>query len=123
MATRRPLVVIDGILNELPSGDSIIGVSASGVTTGVVEIDFGNFPGSNEASVTVTGQTGFTSGNVSVTVHCLESTIDHTIQDHTYLDLIATFNVTNIVNNVGFTIVGRCLGKLQGKFKIKYTWS
>lgn len=54
---------------------------ASGI--GVVELDFGAFPGSNEASVAVTGQTGITGlSSAEAWIMADDTTADHTASDH-----------------------------------------
>lgn len=123
MATRRPLVQINGSLQELPSGDTIAGASGSAtITSGTVEIDFGAYPGSNEAQVVVTAQTGITTSSLILVDTNLTTTTDHTAQDHSYLRELCSLSVGNTVNNTGFTIYARSLHKMQGKFSLKYSW-
>lgn len=124
MASRRPLVQINGSLQELPPGDTIISASGGGssITSGVVEIDFGAYPGNNEAQVIVTGQTGIGSSSfIFVDVNII-STVDHTEQDASYVKELCSFSIGNIVNNTGFTVYARSIHKMQGKFSLIYTW-
>lgn len=124
MATRRPLVQINGSLQELPVGDTVAGASGGSatITSGTVEIDFGAYPGSNEAQVVVTGQTGITTSSLVLVDTNLTTTADHTVQDHSYLRELCSLNSGNTVNDTGFTIYARSLHKMQGKFSLKYTW-
>jgi len=101
-----------------PQGDP--GVSPN---TGTATLTFGNFPGSNETSLAVTGQTTIAS-TAKIKVYVVATTTaDHTVNDHTYLPLFAQFTAGNIVAGTGFTIYGRSTEKLQGTFKVNWEWS
>ena len=53
--------------------------------TGIATIDFGVFPGSNEASIAVTGQTTIsTTSKCEAFVMADDTTSDHTAADHRY---------------------------------------
>jgi len=92
-------------------------------TMGTNTLDFGSFPGSNEVTATVTGQTGIVS-TAKIKVYVVATTTaDHTVSDHTYLPLFAQFTAGNIVAGTGFTIYGRSTEKLQGTFKVNWEWS
>ncbi len=93
--------------------------------TGTAEINFGAFPGSNEASIAVTGQT-----TISATSKCEAwvmgddtSTDGHTAGDHRYLPQLAAFTCGTPTASTGFTIYGRSTHKLQGKFALRWVWS
>ena len=92
------------------------------VNSGTAEIDFGAWPGSNEASVAVTGQTAIAVGSDIVAVVSRESTADHTVGDATYAALLVGLSVGNIVAGTGFTIYARSLEKMQGKFAVRWLW-
>lgn len=91
---------------------------------GTATIDFGAYPGSNEASITVTGQ-----GTISATskaesyVMGDDTTADHTASDHKYIQLFAEFTCGTPVAATGFTIYGRCLDMMQGTFAVRYVWA
>lgn len=92
--------------------------------TGVAEIDFGAFPGSNEASVTVTGQDAIGANSKAESwVMGDDTTTDHTASDHKYLPLFASFTCGNPVAATGFTIHGRSAQKLTGKYTLRWVWS
>ena len=83
-------------------------------SSGQSEIDFGAFPGSNEASVTVTGQTGIlnTQSSVEAFVMADDTTTDHTASDHKYLSVFIGLTCSTPVAATGFTIYARSLEKL-----------
>lgn len=120
----------DGILYYKKSDNTIQvlnpGAVGGGTTLykGTATIDFGSFPGSNEASIAVTGQTAITSTpEIKVFVNGDDTTTDHTANDHRYLPVFASFVAGNIVAGTGFTIYARSTQKLQGTFKLTWEWS
>lgn len=92
--------------------------------TGTVTIDFGAFPGSNEASVTVTGQ-----GSISATskaeafVMADDTSGTHTASDHRYFAMLAALTCGTPVAAAGFTIYARSAEKLQGTFALRWVWA
>lgn len=94
-------------------------MGAQGITT----IDFGVFPGSNEATTTVTGQGSILAGSLAEAWVMAEATADHTAQDHSYLPLLATFVTGPITAGIGFTINGRSEQRLQGTWNLKWVWN
>ena len=95
---------------------------ASGV--GVSEIDFGAHPGSNEASIAVTGQADITSAaSVEAWIMADDTTADHTADDHKYAPLFLHLTCGAATDGVGFTIYGRSLEKLTGSFAVRWVWS
>lgn len=89
--------------------------------TGTAEIDFGAWPGSNEASVVVaaTGVTADT--HVEAWVMGSDSTTDHTASDHRYFPVFAA--LTTAPGADTFTVYGRSTQKLTGAFKLHYVWA
>jgi len=98
-------------------------ISAGGSTKGVGTVNFGSFPGNNEVSLAITGQSQITTDSKIKVYVMAESTADHTANDHTYLPLFAQFTAGNITAGTGFTIYGRSTEKLQGTFKVNWEWS
>ena len=95
---------------------------ASGV--GVAELDFGAFPGSNETSVAITGQTEITSGSSAESwIMADDTTTDHTASDHKYAHTLMGITCGSVVAGTGFTIYGRSIHKMQGKFAVRWVWS
>jgi len=89
---------------------------------GIVTIDFGVFPGSQEASVTFSDATISGTSKVEVYVMASDSTADHTTNDHKYLPLLV-HHTGEASAGVGGTIYGRALQKLIGTFKLRYVWA
>ncbi len=90
--------------------------------TGTSTIDFGSFPGTNEASVAVTGQTLIDATSKVEAYFMRETSSDHTVGDHTYAPLFITLTCGNIVDATSFTIYGRSLQKMQGTWTVRWIW-
>jgi len=75
-------------------------MSASGTAT----LDFGAFPGTTDATVAVTGQTGIVSGSLVGAWIRPVATADHTIDEHRVESISITADT--IVAGTGFTIFG-----------------
>ncbi len=92
--------------------------------TGTATIDFGSFPGSNEASVSITGQATI-SGTSKVEAYIMgdDTTSDHTANDHRYLGLFAALTCGTPTAATGFTIYLRSTEKLQGTFALRWVWA
>ncbi len=93
--------------------------SAVGSTT----IDFGAFPGSNEATVSVTGQTEILATSYAEAFLMAESTFDHTTSDATYAAALIGLSCGVPTAGVGFPIYARSTEKLTGTFKVRWVWS
>lgn len=106
---------------QIPRGQ--VGATGAGITAGVVEIDFGSTP-TNEASVTVTGQTGIqTTSTVDATIMA-RSTADNTLSDHQFAALSMRLSVSQPVADTGFTITAyNLIGFATGRFQINWRWS
>ena len=91
---------------------------------GTATIDFGSFPGSNEASIAVTGQTSITSASKAEAFVMADSTSGtHTASDHRYFAALVGLTCGTPTDGVGFTIYARCAEKLQGTFLVQWVWS
>lgn len=91
---------------------------------GVSEIDFGAHPGSNEASVSVTGQSQITgSSKAEAYIMADDTTSNHTASDHRYIGLWLSLTCGTPVSGSGFTIYGRSDQKLSGKFSVRWVWA
>jgi hypothetical protein len=126
MASHRPVVLTNGELKQLPIGDTILGATGgSGATiyTGTAVIDFGPYPGSNEASVVVSGQTGIAPSTVVTLQVPYTASLDYTEADHAYIAALASFVPGSIVTDTSFTIYGRSVHKMQGRINVQWTWS
>jgi hypothetical protein len=88
---------------------------------GEVEIDFGAWPGSNEAVVTVPAVGVTPSTHVEAWVMGNDSTTDHTAADHRYFPLFAA--LTTEAGTDDFNVYGRSAHKLQGLWRVHYVWA
>jgi len=110
------------VVQQYPSDGG--GGGGSTVTVGEAEIDFGAYPGSNETSVVVTGQTGITAASTATASIGADSTSsDHTASDHRYAVLFMGLSCGTPVTDSGFTIYARSTEKLQGKWTVKWAWT
>jgi hypothetical protein len=92
--------------------------------TGTATLNFGAFPGSNEASVAVTGQTAILStSKVEAFVMSDDTTADHTANDHKYLGSFANLTCGTATAATGFTINATSLEKLNGTFAVRWVWA
>lgn len=92
--------------------------------TGTATIDFGSFPGSNEASVSVTGQTAISStSKAEAFVMGDDTTSDHTASDHRYFSALVGLSCGTPSAGTGFTIYARSTEKLTGTFSVRYVWT
>lgn len=91
--------------------------------TGTATLDFGPYPGSNEASVTVTGQSSIlATSKADAFVMADDTSSDHTASDHRYLEVFASLTCGTPVASTGFTIYARSLEKLTGQWTIRWVW-
>jgi hypothetical protein len=91
---------------------------------GTATIDFGAYPGSNEAFITVTGlATISATSKAEAFVMADDTTADHTANDHKYITMFMGLSCGTPVAATGFTIYGRSTDMLQGTFAIRYVWS
>ncbi len=92
--------------------------------TGFTTIDFGAAPGSNEASVAVTGQTSIlATSKVDAFIMADDTTADHTANDHRYFETLAALSCGTPTASTGFTIYARSMHKLTGQWKIRWVWA
>jgi hypothetical protein len=89
--------------------------------TGTAEIDFGAWPGSNEASVTVAAAGVTAATHVEAWVMGDSTTTDHTAADHKYFPVFAA--LTPVAGTDQFIAHGRSLHKMQGRWAFHYVWA
>ena len=90
-------------------------------TQGTAVVDFGT--GACDASVTITGQTGFVAGTtlVEAWVQCIASS--NNLADNHWVEGLYV-NVGNQITGVGFTIYVICdMGKANGQYNINWVWN
>jgi len=91
--------------------------------TGNDVLYFGTYPGSNEASVVVTGQTEIlATSNVEAWLMAEES-VDHSVNDAAYGALLMAVTCSVPTEGEGFTIYAVSAEKLQGTFKVRWVWA
>jgi hypothetical protein len=92
--------------------------------TGTAIIDFGAFPGSNEASIAVTGQAAISAtSKAEAYVMGDDATSDHTASDHRYFVCLVGLSCGTPTVATGFTIYARSFEKLQGTYKVRWVWA
>lgn len=91
--------------------------------TGTATVNFGAFPGSNTASVVVTGQSTIQSSSTVQAFLMTDATGDHTASDHQYTASLISLTCGTIVPGVGFTINATCLDNMQGTFECRFVWN
>ena len=97
--------------------------SGSAVTTGVATLDFGAFPGSNEASVSVIGQATIAATSAPQANIIAQTFGSYTANDCAYLAALCDLSCSVATAGVGFTIQARSEHKLQGTVQVRWTWS
>ena len=91
---------------------------------GTATLDFGSAPGSNEASVDITGQTSIVNtAKVEAFVMSDDTTATHTSSDHKYFPVFASITCGTPTTGTGFTIYARSIHKLTGAFAVRWVWS
>ena len=91
---------------------------------GSATIDFGSWPGSNEASVAVTGQAAIsTTSKAEAFVMGEDVSSNHTASDHRYFSRFAGLTCGTPTAATGFTVYARSTERLEGQFTIRWVWS
>ena len=142
MANQKPIKHSNGGLAEFASGDTIapatLGtgtpsalnylrgdgtrstVSASAEVTGSATIDFGSAPGGSFATVTVSGQTGFTSSSHLEVWMQGDATADHNAYEHLIAPIVLR---GGDLTTDAFTIYASTELMLTGTFTVRWAWS
>jgi hypothetical protein len=90
---------------------------------GTAILDFGAYPGTQEASVVVTGQGAILAGSNVEAWWMSDTTSDHTANDHAYAQMFVYLTCGTVVASTGFTINARCEDKMQGTFQVRWIWA
>ena len=94
---------------------------ASGHGTGT--IDFGSAPGSNEATINITGLTGISAtSKVEAYFMADDTTADHTADDHRYAPLFISL-ICGTPSGTTCNVYGRSTERMQGTFAIRLVWA
>jgi hypothetical protein len=91
---------------------------------GTATINFGAAPGSNEASIAVTGQAAI-SGTSKAEAYIMadDTTSDKTASDHRYIGCFVNLSCGTPVTATGFTIYGRSTERMTGTFALRWVWT
>jgi hypothetical protein len=92
--------------------------------TGTAILDFGNAPGTNQVSATVTGQTGILSASSYVEAWlCPVATATHNLEEIKLMTIKLGVLAHTISNGVGFTITGTTELRLTGTINVNWVWT
>jgi hypothetical protein len=122
----KPKDIIAGTNITTSETDTTITINASGgggggsTTVGTTTADFGSAPGTNNITITITGQTGILSTSAVKAYVYATATATHNIVEHT----IVPINIVcgNIVVGTGFDIYLSTDWRLTGTFTINWEW-
>lgn len=91
--------------------------------TGTATLDFGAHPGSNEASIAVTGQSAIlATSKADAFVMADDTSAGHTASDHRYFETFAALSCGTPTLATGFTIYARSHHKLTGQWSVRWVW-
>lgn len=125
MTAKNPLVVYNGVISELQSGDTINGASGGSGTTilkGTSIIDFGSAPGTNFITSTISGISNISSSSVvMLQISYIDNTSSHNYYEHLIASKYIQLGSNNIVTNTSFDISAFTELRLTGTFTIRYT--
>lgn len=94
--------------------------------SGSAVVNFGAFPGTDVATVNVTGQTAIVTGSLVDAWLVANNTTDHSEDEHVMLKDIVEVSVkrSSIIAGTGFSIVAAVNDKssMWGQFNLNWTW-
>ena len=123
--TRSTITAGTGISVVNGSGSITISntLPASISTKGTATLNFGAYPGSNEASIAVIGQTTIlTTSEVDVYIKGDATSTSYTANDHKYIAALLSLTVSTPIAGTGFTIYARSIHKLSGTVTVNWVW-
>jgi hypothetical protein len=91
--------------------------------SGTFVLDFGAFPGSNEASVVITGQGALLADSETDAWISATDSGAHTANDAAYAAALVGVSTGALVAGTGFTVYGRSVEKMQGTFNGQWAWN
>ena len=94
---------------------------ASGV--GTATLDFGAWPGLNEASVAVVGQATISATSAVEAWLMSEASGGHSALDASWVALFLAITAPAPTAGVGFTITARSVYSWTGTFAVRWVWS
>lgn len=90
---------------------------------GTAIIDFGTFPGSNEATVVVTGESAILAGSLCDAWIRSAATADHSVNDHAWAAALIGLSTGIPTAASGFPIYARSQYKMIGTFNLDWAWA
>jgi hypothetical protein len=91
--------------------------------TGTATIDFGGWPGSNQATVAVTGQTAILAGSQAEAYMMADTTTYHNAGDHAFASANMGITCGTVVAGTGFTITAFSKDYMQGTYTVHWVWA
>lgn len=98
---------------------------------GTADLDFGAFPGTDIATLTITGEAGIVAGSLVEAWLRPVDTVDHSVDEHMLEEL--EVYAANIVAGTGFTIYGVAkqsysdpkgvVPMIYGTWKVAWVWN
>jgi hypothetical protein len=117
----RLLALPNPTLAQEAATKAYVDAVAGGAVSAIVTLDFGAFPGSLQASLAVTGQTGVLSTSRVKAWVVPVATADHSLDEHILEDVRAFAHT--IVPGVGFTVTLVSATRTYGLWSVAYEWS
>lgn len=120
LANSGTLNFVSGITGYVSAGNVFLGVNAA-IISGSADADFGAAPGSDIATIVITGQTTITTNSYIIVRKMAIATSDHSDFDAvvSHIDLTTTAATAG----TGFTIYAMSrMGRLTGKYRIQWSW-
>jgi hypothetical protein len=93
---------------------------------GTTLLNFGAFPGAQQASVAVTGQTGILSTSLVEAWLYPVATADHSVDEQILDSSVICITAATIVAGTGFTIYGQLdntQSNLYGNYNVAWVWN
>ena len=90
---------------------------------GTAVVDFGAFPGSCEASISITSESAILTGSLCDAWIRADATSDHTINDHAWAAALVAITTGAPTVGVGFTIYARSTHRMVGTFSLDWAWA
>lgn len=108
------------------AGSAVVSITAAAEDfphTGAATIDFGAAPGTNIATVTITGQPQiYATSQITAWISGMSSTASHNATEHAIMPLAMTVTPTAIVVGTGFTLTALTQLRLTGTIQVNWSW-
>lgn len=121
LAWLNSIVSTGAIVQTLAAAPPPVAAASGSVATGSAIVNFGAAPGTNQVSVTVTGQTAILATSTIACFFMGDATATHNIEEHLFAEI--NLRASAIVPGVGFTINAVTEWRLSGTFEVRWTWS